>query len=188
MTRLSKCWNHQYFLSCRRKTRRNKPYGNKGQASQAQQKTSHGIPLYGFRNGFPSAHQQAGIKAQTKPERMTLLHGEWYLMSCKEGQATLCVRSCFSSVTKRRAAPAQSTAPQSTQPISTALPAPRGTEGAQHCSWAGGTGGTGPTTAMEGSSSAMLILHGGCWQWKLSSGRQPLSPGSTAGCVVWGSR
>lgn len=44
------------------------------------------------------------------------------------------------------------------------------------------------TTAMDGSSSAMLILQGGCWQWKLSSGRQPLSLGSTAGCVVWGSR
>lgn len=46
----------------------------------------------------------------------------------------------------------------------------------------------GRTTAMEGSSSAMLILQGGCWQWKLSSGRQLLSLGSTAGCVVWGSR
>lgn len=81
MTRLSKCWNHQYFLYCRRKTRRNKPYGNKGQASQVQQETSHGASSYGFRNGFTSAHQKAEIKAQTKPERMTLLHEEWYLIT-----------------------------------------------------------------------------------------------------------
>lgn len=44
------------------------------------------------------------------------------------------------------------------------------------------------TTAMDGSSSPMLILLGGCWQWKLSSGIKKLSVNSTAGCVVWGSR
>lgn len=49
-------------------------------------------------------------------------------------------------------------------------------------------GGAGRTTAMDGSSSAMLILWGGCWQWKLSSGIRQLSVTCTAGCVVWGSR
>lgn len=44
------------------------------------------------------------------------------------------------------------------------------------------------TTAMDGSNSPMLILLGGCWQWKLSSGIKKLSVNSTAGCVVWGSR
>lgn len=46
----------------------------------------------------------------------------------------------------------------------------------------------GRTTAMEGSSSPMRILLGGCWQWKLSSGMQRRSATSTAGCVVCGSR
>lgn len=34
----------------------------------------------------------------------------------------------------------------------------------------------------------MLILLGGCRQWKLSSAMKQLSVSSTAGCVVWGSR
>lgn len=50
----------------------------------------------------------------------------------------------------------------------------------------GGHGGR--TTAMDGSSSVMLILPGGCWQWKLSSGTGQRSAAATAGCVVWGSR
>lgn len=56
--------------------------------------------------------------------------------------------------------------------------------------WSRGAGGQcgGRTTAMDGSSSPMLILLGGCWQWKLSSGMEQLSANSTAGCVVWGSR
>lgn len=51
-----------------------------------------------------------------------------------------------------------------------------------------GASGWGPprgrTTAMDGSSSVMLILLGGCWQWKLSSGMELPAVHSTAGCVV----
>lgn len=160
MTRLSKCWNHQYFLYCRRKTRRNKPYGNKGQASQVQQETSHGASSYGFRNGFTSAHQKAEIKAQTKPGRMTLLREEWYLITMQGGlpwDKPLCMRSCFTSVTETQG----STCPEhSTAEYPAHHRCLCGTEGPQHCSW--GDGEQEHTTAMEGSSSAMLILHGGC--------------------------
>lgn len=58
---------------------------------------------YGFRNGFRSAHQKAGIKAQTKPKTMTLLHEEWYLTAMQGGlpwDKPLSVRCCFARVTK----------------------------------------------------------------------------------------
>lgn len=45
-----------------------------------------------------------------------------------------------------------------------------------------------PTAAMDGSSSQMCMRQGGCWQWYVSSGTWPSSHGSTAGCVVCGSK
>lgn len=42
--------------------------------------------------------------------------------------------------------------------------------------------------AMDGSSSQMCMRQGGCWQWYVSSGTWPSSHGSTAGCVVCGSK
>lgn len=119
MSRLSKCWNHQYFLYCRRKTRKNK--GNKGQASQVQQKTSHDASSYGFRNKFISAHQKAGIKAQ-KPERVILLHEEWYLTAMQGGlpwDKPLSVRSSFTSVTKTQSTAEYPTHHHSQLPVQT---------------------------------------------------------------------
>lgn len=123
----------------------NNPRGNKGQASQVQQKTSHTESQSGFGNGFRSAHQKAGTKAQTKPKRRILPHEEWHLIAMQGGiPCTKPLPARGASVPmlpKPMAALAQSTAClEITQPITTALASSLGkgesceTEGPHHCS------------------------------------------------------